>query len=71
LKETSNGDVKAVDLSVDVSGSFVGASKSSLLRYMKKGEGKKKIDRILENEKKWHLLKTFKVDEIIERMMEK
>ena len=71
MKETSKGDAKVVDSSADVSSSFVGATKSSLLRYMKKGEGKKKIDRILEKkEKEWHLLETLEADEVIEGMMQ-
>jgi hypothetical protein len=71
LKETSRGDAKAFDLFIDVSGCFIRATRSSLLQYIKKGEGKKKIDRILEKKKKWHSLKILVVDEVIEGIMEK
>jgi predicted transcriptional regulator len=67
----SKGDAKAVDSSINVSGSFVGATRSSSLQYIKKGEGKKKMDRIIEKkEKEWHLLETLEVDEVVEGMME-
>jgi hypothetical protein len=71
LEEASKGHAMAIDSSIDVSGLFVGATKSSLLRYMKKGEGKRKIDKILEKkEKEWHWLRILEVDEVIERMIE-